>query len=133
VRPGWSNASITELAEQMAERASDDLYRDLAGEFPHLDDRTWTILAGMLDMLANEPEYAKQYSMAERRQLAKSGKAMPDGSYPVVTVGDLMNAMQAFGRAPESKRGRLKSFLARRANALGVADDVKKRIAALDA
>jgi hypothetical protein len=39
------------------------------------------------------------YSDKQRVILARSGKALPDGSYPIVTKVDLANAIQSYGRA----------------------------------
>jgi hypothetical protein len=35
---------------------------------------------------------------------AKSGAAMPDGSYPIENTKDLENAIQAIGRAPRRRQ-----------------------------
>jgi len=41
----------------------------------------------------------RQYSQAERERLARTGAAMPDGSFPIRNSEDLSNAIQAVGRA----------------------------------
>jgi hypothetical protein len=41
----------------------------------------------------------KDYSSQERRQMARTGKAMPDGSFPIANRADLSNAIQSVGRA----------------------------------
>lgn len=43
----------------------------------------------------------KDFSDPERNNLAKSGKAMPGGGYPIENVADLKRAIQAFGRAKD--------------------------------
>jgi len=60
---------------------------------------------------------ARSFSTKEREQLAKSGQALPDGSYPIVTKQDLRNAIQAYGRA--SNKARAKRHIIKRARALG--------------
>jgi hypothetical protein len=57
-----------------------------------------------------EAEVFRDYSPEERRRLADEGKAMPDGSFPIVTVDDLHNAIQAIGRAsdPEAVKRHIK-------------------------
>ena len=60
---------------------------------------------------------ARSFSTKERERLAKSGKALPDGSYPIVTKQDLRNAIQAYGRA--SNKARAKRHIVKRAKALG--------------
>lgn len=41
----------------------------------------------------------RDFSQAQRDKLAEKGKAMPDGSFPIVSVQDLHNAVHALGRA----------------------------------
>ena len=60
----------------------------------------------------------REFSQNRREQLAASGAAMPDGSYPIVNRGDLQNAIQAYGRA--SNKGAVKEHIMRRARALGL-------------
>lgn len=59
----------------------------------------------------------------QRRKWAKSGVAMPDGSYPVTKcTGDgtsAENARRAIGRAPASKRDAVKAHITKREKALG--------------
>lgn len=64
--------------------------------------------------------YKKDYSDKERASMANSGQAMPGGGYPIKTVQDLKNAIQAFGRAknPAATKAHIKS----RAKALGRED-----------
>lgn len=62
----------------------------------------------------------REFNQEQRRQLASSGAAMPDGSYPIVNRGDLQNAIQAYGRA--SDKGPVKEHIMRRARALGLED-----------
>lgn len=58
----------------------------------------------------------------ERERLAARGAAMPDGSYPIATVADLKNAIQAFGRAKNPAK--VKQHIIRRARALGAIDQL---------
>lgn len=62
----------------------------------------------------------REFSQEERERLAKSGAAMPDGSYPIVTREDLENAIQAIGRAknPDATKRHIK----KRAAALGLTE-----------
>ncbi len=64
--------------------------------------------------------HKRERSMATRRRLAEEGLAMPDGSYPIVTVQDLRNAIQAFGRTDNPQA--TKEHIMRRARALGRTD-----------
>lgn len=62
----------------------------------------------------------RERSTATRQRLAEGGAAMPDGSYPIVTVEDLRNAIQAFGRTDNPQA--TKEHIMRRARALGRTD-----------
>ena len=62
----------------------------------------------------------RERTMETRRRLAQEGLAMPDGSYPIVTVQDLRNAIQAFGRTDNPRA--TKEHIKRRARALGRTD-----------
>jgi ATP-dependent protease ClpP protease subunit len=62
----------------------------------------------------------RDFSTEERQRLAKSGEAMPDGSFPIVTKDDLGNAIQAIGRAGNPDAA--KAHIRKRAHALGAED-----------
>lgn len=62
----------------------------------------------------------KDYSAEERREMAKKGMAMPDGSFPIATKEDLRNAIQATGRASNSAAA--KRHIIKRARAMGMTD-----------
>lgn len=53
-----------------------------------------------------------------RERLAARGLALPDGSYPIRNTTDLKNAIQAYGRAPKSKRAAVKKHIMDRARIL---------------
>ena len=59
------------------------------------------------------------FSDKERSQLADTGAAMPDGSFPIKTEEDLRNAIQAHGRAKNPEAA--KKHIIERAHALGAA------------
>lgn len=60
-----------------------------------------------------EREQARKFSTEERRNLAKSGKAMKDLSFPIVNIEDLHNAIK-LAHTPAQRR-----HVIRRARALG--------------
>lgn len=62
---------------------------------------------------------ARDVSTDERKKLAKSGDAMPDGSYPIANTSDLHNAIQAYGRSNPGDRARVKAHIMKRARELG--------------
>lgn len=126
-RPAWKRADINELSalitryEQEAEMA----YENVKKELPHLGPNEWEIMMAQVMMQAHaerEGESARAFSTDERQKLAKSGAALPDGSYPIVTPQDLANAIRAFGRANPGDRERVRSHIVKRAKALGKED-----------
>ena len=62
-------------------------------------------------------DLARTFSAEQRKKLAKQGQALPDGSFPIATKGDLRNAIQAYGRA--SNKAAAKRHIIKRARALG--------------
>jgi hypothetical protein len=66
--------------------------------------------------------WKRDFSAEQREDLAEEGKALPDGSYPIVTVDDLRNAIQAFGRA--DNKSEVADHIARRARALDAEDEL---------
>jgi hypothetical protein len=71
----------------------------------------------------NCPEHhmgKKDYSDRERQILARRDMALPDGSFPIVTVADLNNAIQSVGRASNYSKAR--NHIIRRAEALNRTD-----------
>lgn len=63
------------------------------------------------------------FTAEERRNLAKQGKAMPDGSFPIRNVSDLHNAIRAVGRGNASHDA-IRRFIIRRAIALGAREAI---------
>ena len=57
-----------------------------------------------------------------RTQLAKRGKALPDGSFPIRNSGDLKNAIKSYGRASQQKRAIVRRHIEKRARALKQTD-----------
>lgn len=76
--------------------------------------------ADLMDWLSTQDvELLREYTPSQRRRLAKEGRAMPDGSFPIVDCTDARNAIRAQGRAAPEKRGRVRAFIRRRVRALG--------------
>lgn len=63
-------------------------------------------------------EISRAFTTKERQKLADEGKAMPDGSFPVVTEEDLKNAIKAVGKAEDVDAAR--KHIKKRAKALGL-------------
>lgn len=64
----------------------------------------------------------KEFSSARRKQLAREGKAMGDGSYPIENVKDLKNAIRSWGRGGADPK--VKQHIVRRARSLGAYDEL---------
>lgn len=62
----------------------------------------------------------RNYTAEQRREMAKDGRALPDGSYPIADEADLRNAIQAIGRASDPSAAR--AHIKKRARALGLTD-----------
>jgi cation transport regulator ChaB len=60
----------------------------------------------------------KEFSTERRQELAKSGKAMPGGGFPIENEADLKNAIRAFGRA--KNKAAAKAHIKKRASSLGL-------------
>jgi hypothetical protein len=62
----------------------------------------------------------RKFSSKQREEMAASGQAMPDGSYPIANRTDLMNAIRSWGRGGADPK--VKAHIKRRAKALGASD-----------
>ena len=74
----------------------------------------------MSKALRAEMELKRAFSPEKRRDLAKGGMALSDGSFPIVTEEDLKNAIMAFGRA--KSKAAAKRHIMKRARALKRSD-----------
>lgn len=81
---------------------------------------------------AEEAIYKRDFTQAQRKKLAKEGKALPNESYPIETAADLHPAA-VLARSGHGDVDAAKALIARRAKELGVSspldedqDDVKK-------
>ena len=64
----------------------------------------------------------RDFSSGQRKSDAKSGMAMPDGSFPIEDVADLKNAVKAYGRAKD--KAAAKAHITKRAKALKATDQL---------
>jgi len=86
--------------------------------------RVWNYITSMvrleesLDLSIEINE--KEYSEEERKEMAKNGEALPDGSFPIADKTDLENAIQAYGRA--SNQSAAAKHIVKRAKSLGLED-----------
>ena len=70
-------------------------------------------------LAAEETAYKTDFSESERRELAKSGAAMSDGSYPIRNGEDLHHAISLVGMSNHSESS-VKAHIKTRAKALGL-------------
>lgn len=61
-------------------------------------------------------------TQSSRDQSAKAGTAMKGGRFPINNKADLQKAIQAVGRAKPEDRAKVRSFIVRRAKALGLSN-----------
>jgi len=57
-------------------------------------------------------------SREKRMKLADEGRALPDGSFPIRNIGDLKNAVHAYGRSKPGKRGLVRRHIMKMARML---------------
>jgi hypothetical protein len=62
----------------------------------------------------------EKYDAATRREMAGSGVAMPDGSYPIADAEDLHHAIRAVGRGRHESHDAIRRHVIARAKALGM-------------
>ena len=79
------------------------------------------LITESLEEFLNERAFTEK----TREKLGDTGKAMPDGSFPIVTVQDLKNAIKAHGRAKNPAAA--KAHIKRRAKALGHSDLIPEK------
>ena len=60
----------------------------------------------------------RNFSSKQREEMAQSGQAMPDGSFPIANKNDLMNAIRSWGRGGADPK--VKEHIKRRARSLGL-------------
>jgi hypothetical protein len=71
---------------------------------------------------ANGEWYKRTFTAQQRHDLAQSGAALPDGSYPIENGEDLENAIHAVGRGTKHSHDEIRQHIVARAKALGLTD-----------
>lgn len=94
-----------------------DVFVSLNGEVLGYDAYTADEAAAIEEEVA-EIALKRAYSDQQRTDMADSGMALPDGSFPIKDEADLQNAIQAFGRAKDKEAA--KAHIMKRARALGM-------------
>jgi hypothetical protein len=85
----------------------------------------------MAALMSGGEELFRDIGTDKRKEMSKKGQALPDGSYPIATVGDLKNAIRAYGRAKEGDKAKVRRHIKKRARALGKTDLIPESWAAL--
>jgi len=65
-------------------------------------------------MRGRRPGVGREYSEAERAGFARKGWALPDGSFPMPDCPAIGDAIDAYGRAPETHRAELRALIRKR-------------------
>lgn len=68
----------------------------------------------------------REFTEEERTHYAESGHALPDGSYPMPDCDAVEDAIEAYGRAPDSHRKDLAALIERRNDELECGHDLTK-------
>lgn len=87
-----------------------------------LDKGTADAVMTKLQVAMAAPVVKKDFTDEQRKEAAKSGAAMPDGSFPIEDKSDLDNAIKAYGRA--KNKAAAKRHIVRRARALDATSDL---------
>lgn len=68
----------------------------------------------------------REYSEEERDRLRREGKALRDGSFPMPDCDAVGDAINAYGRAPESHRAELAALIRKRNSELSCGHELDK-------
>lgn len=109
----------------VVELDGEELIKNVLSQIDEYDSSNHNPLSEQVDeegpVTASAGEF-RDYSEDTREEYAKKGYALPDGSYPIANAEDLKRAVQAYGRAPESKRAQVRRHIRKRARALNRPD-----------
>lgn len=96
--------------------------------YKHFTDFIGKSLAEDFGMKITDPlafQQRREFSRQKRKKLAKSGKALPWGGYPIENCTDVKNAVQAIGRAKD--RSRTIAHIKKHAKRLGCSHLIPKK------
>lgn len=116
-KPAAHKATAAEFIDNLIERAKKYGLEREAIEAALENDEPILSIYGDYEL---DYEIARDFSKEKRDDLASKGLALPDGSFPIVTVADLKNAISAIGRAKDP--GAAKTHTKKRAKALNRTD-----------
>ena len=104
-----------DLAKIVRDKIIEEHYSDLAIK---------AVIEAEEEVLGKAGLEKRNVNTAERRSLASSGHALPDGSYPIANAGDLHNAAH-LARTGHGNAEAAKRLIARRARELGVTNPLE--------
>lgn len=111
-----------EAVEQFSERELSSRASELSARVQPVKDEHLAELSSRSEAVLERMSTFGYVSKKSREEAAEKGEALSDGSYPIRNVSDLKNAIQAYGRAKESDRAKVRRHIIKRARALGKAD-----------
>lgn len=119
-RPGWKGAEVHDLSSLVKEHQveAELAYEGVKQESPDLNPQQWEAL--MTQIIAHAHDEARNFNTPERKKLAKTGAAMPDGSFPIKNAEDLKNAIKLAGKAKNPEAA--KAHIRKRAKVLSLTD-----------
>lgn len=118
-KPGWDFADVEQVAKYLEETWQHKELEDQIANHDFFGKDQWELMMEELTV-SFYTEVGREFNSEQRKKLAKSGAAMPDGSFPIVNEQDLKNAIQAIGRAKDPAKAR--AHIKKRAKALGKSD-----------
>lgn len=118
-KPGWSRAEVKSIAAFMADKwdEAERTYDDISEALPDEDPKTWEAMMQEIIYRDYVAELSRSFTQDQRDALAKTGEAMPDGSFPIVNVEDLQNAIRLAGRAKDPDAAKI--HIKKRAKVIG--------------
>ena len=122
------NAALSAKADAARERFS-DIREAKAAELSAQADALYERIHG-------EPRYDDSFgfiSREKRQKLAKEGKALPDGSFPITSAESVKDAIKAYGRAKPGKRAAVRRHIQKMARKYGVTDSIPENWKTLSA
>jgi hypothetical protein len=76
--------------------------------------------------MPDQLEHKKDYSKDKRDEMAKDGRSLADGSFPINDRGDLEDAISAYGRTKDSKKPQVRRHIRKHAKRLGMTHKLDK-------
>jgi hypothetical protein len=124
---------IPRTEARLVATGGDDVFALIAAGVFTTEDERDLLLAEIIDedelpdellALTASIDQLRDYSAEERRKMAKDGRALPDGSFPIDNCADAEDAIRAQGRASYGKRARVRTHIRKRVRALGCTGDI---------